>query len=523
MADNTTDLHQGEKVAVKQDTMATGVDTPPEVINYNEPARWYNTGLKVFGKRLLPYNHAIVQLLMVSFVCFMCPGMYNALTGLGGAGLPREYVHVADNSSVALYCTFAAVGFMSGAITNVIGAKWSIAVGGIGYCIYVSSYICFNHTGNTGYIIASGAILGICAGMLWSGQGVVIMSYPTESQKGKFVGIFWIIFNLGAVIGSIVPLAQTANNSDLEAVGDGTYAAFLALMFVGAIIAMLMMPERKVVKSDGTHVMVKDSPTIWSEIKGLFWVLKVDYHIILLFPMFWSSNWFYTYQFADFNSAMFNARTRSLNNLLYWFSQMIGAYLWGSALDWTRFSRRMRARVFHGILFVLTMVIWGGGYAYQKTYTREMTSSPDFVSVDWTAGGKNYVGPLFLYIFYGIYDAVWQTYVYWLMGSLSNSARRLALYAGFYKGIQSAAAAVTWRLDAQHHSYMAMFASSWGLLAGSLLIATPIVYLKVQEHADLEADAQFTDGVHADEMATKLATGKTIKDIEHQEEKGPEV
>jgi hypothetical protein len=30
---------------------------------------------------------------------------------------------------------------------------------------------------------------------------------------------------------------------------------------------------------------------------------------------------------------------------------------------------------------------------------------------DWTKPG--YVGPMFLYLFYGFYDAAWQTCVYW--------------------------------------------------------------------------------------------------------------
>jgi hypothetical protein len=31
------------------------------------------------------------------------------------------------------------------------------------------------------------------------------------------------------------------------------------------------------------------------------------------------------------------------------------------------------------------------------------------------------------------------------MGALSNNSRKLANFAGFYKGIQSAGAAITWR------------------------------------------------------------------------------
>lgn len=479
----------------------------------SEPKRWYHTGLKVFGYQFPAYNEAKVQLVMVSFVCFMCPGMFNALSGLGGGGLPKQFFATADNSSVALYCTFAAVGFFSGTIINRIGVKWAIAVGGLGYPIYTSAFLAFNFTQNTGYVVAVGAILGICAGMLWAAQGLIIMSYPTEAQKGKFVAVFWAIFNLGAVIGALVPLIQTVNsNGQSDGVGTGTYGGFLALMLVGALIALCLLPTSKIVKSDGTKVIIKSNPTWKSEFIGLFELLKIDPHIVLLFPFFFTSNWFYTYQFAEFNGAKFNIRTRSLNSLLYWASQIVGAMTWGLVLDWERWSRKVRAKYYHCALFVLTMAIWGGGYAFQKTYTREDPGE----LLDWTDRG--YIGPMFLYMFYGIFDSIWQTYAYWLMGALSNSSRKLALYAGFYKGIQSAGAAVFWRLDAQGIAYMSGFASTWALLSGSLVISLPLVLFKIQDHSDLESDAMFTDHIHADELAARIGLEKPHDEdlAEHQ-------
>jgi hypothetical protein len=41
-----------------------------------------------------------------------------------------------------------------------------------------------------------------------------------------------------------------------------------------------------------------------------------------------------------------------------------------------------------------------------------------------------------------------QTYAYWLMGAIANSPAVLARYAGYYKGIQSLGAAISWILDA---------------------------------------------------------------------------
>ena len=35
-----------------------------------------------------------------------------------------------------------------------------------------------------------------------------MLAYPTEDQKGKFIGIFWSVFNLGGVVGAAVSLAR---------------------------------------------------------------------------------------------------------------------------------------------------------------------------------------------------------------------------------------------------------------------------------------------------------------------------
>lgn len=57
-------------------------------------------------------SHPTVQVALLGFVCFMCPGMFNALSGLGGGG----QVNTKDqaNASSALYATFAFFGFFSG-------------------------------------------------------------------------------------------------------------------------------------------------------------------------------------------------------------------------------------------------------------------------------------------------------------------------------------------------------------------------------------------------------------------------
>lgn len=130
--------------------------------------------------------------------------MFNAVNGLGGAG---QLTRTASNdSNTAVYSTFAVIGFFAGTFTNWLGLRLAFTVGGIGYCIYIAAYLCWNHTANLGFVIFAGALLGLCAGILWSAQGAVMLAYPPEQYKGRYVAAFWIIFNMGAVIGSLVPL-----------------------------------------------------------------------------------------------------------------------------------------------------------------------------------------------------------------------------------------------------------------------------------------------------------------------------
>jgi hypothetical protein len=84
------------------------------------------------------------------------------------------------------------------------------------------------------------------------------------------------------------------------------------------------------------------------------------------------------------------------------------------------------------------------------------------------------------------------------MGALTNNSRKLANFAGFYKGIQSAGAALMWSLDNHNVSYMRLLAACWGLLAGSLVIAFPLIWYKIRDHVPIEDDLKFSDETVAD-------------------------
>ena len=78
------------------------------------------------------------------------------------------------------------------------------------------------------------------------------------------------------------------------------------------------------------------------------------------------------------------------------------------------------------------------------------------------------------------------------MGALSNSGRRSANYVGFYKGIQSAGAAVMWSMDAHKTPFLTLFLSNWIVLSTAVGFAFPVIFFKIRNTVHIEDDVAGT-------------------------------
>ena len=87
-----------EKSQFGTESGAAPVDTPPHTSSdahydvdeptgaIDLPAGWKYRGRRIAGVNIPWYASPKIQLGMVAFVCFLCPGMFNALGGMGGGG-----------------------------------------------------------------------------------------------------------------------------------------------------------------------------------------------------------------------------------------------------------------------------------------------------------------------------------------------------------------------------------------------------------------------------------------------------
>ncbi|KAK4510052.1 uncharacterized protein ATC70_006221 [Mucor velutinosus] len=396
---------------------------------------------------LIRYNSPMFQVFIVGMICFCCPGMYNALSGIGGAG--QSSTEAATNSGTALAVTFTLCSLIGAPVYNIFGHRILIPAA-LAYVLYVGSFL----SKSDAFTIAAGAILGIGAGFLWTAQAGIMMSYPSEKDKGKAFSLFWMIFNLGATLGAAIPLGNEWNSGEKTEVKTSTYIAFMVIMAFGAMLTLALLPASKVVRSDGAQVSLHKLSNWKREAIEVLKLFK-DWRMLILIPLFAGSNWFYIYQFQVYNGPGFmHIRARALNNLLYWLFQIIGAGIFGWFLDAAKIgSRKQRAMYGNTITLVIIAGLWIGAVVIQKGFTREaIAPGGDWVQID--VYDKQYGGLVVEYALFGLIDAVYQGFIYWLMGTMTNDTERAARYGGFYKTIQNAANAVANQLEAQHVPYM---------------------------------------------------------------------
>ncbi|KAI1001799.1 UNC93-like protein [Podosphaera aphanis] len=419
---------------------------------------------------------------MVGIFAFCTVGMSNAVSGAGGGGLLNTTQ--STNANVAVYATFSALSFFGGTIYNRIGIKLSLMFGGIGYACLTSAFLTTAHIGNraTPWVVIAGCLEGLSAAMLWTAQGAVTMCYPTEDMKGRSFSVFWTLFQMGGVIGSIIPICMDWS-SETKNLQDGSYIAFIVIMICGCCISLLLIPSDQVIRTDGSHVILPPMPTLKSELLGMYHVLRKNWWILTLFPFFAASNWFYTYQANDFNAPNFNIRTRYFNGLWSNFFNMIGVWTMGTVMDFPfkskSLGRPMRARIGIVFLLLITLAIWGSGWMFVKNSVRGKIPTP-LIDLEES---RRYIPYLAIFLAYSFYDGCFQSYAYWLLGSLSNNSATLSHYSGWYKSIQSAAAAVVWRMDGLKFSYRAMYLSTLCILLSSVLATFFVAFTKVSQHS----------------------------------------
>ncbi|CAG8960842.1 hypothetical protein HYFRA_00002379 [Hymenoscyphus fraxineus] len=499
----------------------------------------------------LRYNSPWIQVFILGFVCFSSVGMFSAIGGLGAGG--TQDVALSDTANGVLYGCFAIAGFFAGSINNILGVRLTLSLGTTGYSLYIGSLWCYQVNGTRWFLIFAGGILGVTAALLWAAQGAVMMSYPLEKDKGTSFTLFWTIFQMGTLVGSAIALGIEID-STLPSVSTTVYIVFMIIMLTAIFSSWLLLPSRVedlmltemgwytdlVVRGDNTIVELEDAISPQAEFRE-FGKLFKDWRMIALFPMFFCSNYFYAYQVSTemsvpirvhsypprssrqarlfsqttltptpkkgaITSVLFNGRTRALTALLAGLGSTIGSILIGILTDRLPFGRRKRAIWSWTFVLLLSIMIWSAGLAFQLKFTRaDKIIKGVAIPWDWTQNVST--GPMILIMGYYIADAAFQGLAYYTMSSMSNNPFKLARMAGYYKGVQSAGAAISFGMDAVKTAYLGEILISWLLLMVSMPLCLWVLWGVRDTNYDVEGVTRVED-VHGEVVVGREDGGK---------------
>lgn len=257
-----------------------------------------------------------LQVILVGIICFSGPGLFNGLTGLGGAG--SDDPETASQANALLYITFGTLGFFGGALFNLLGNRLMFFIGGLGYAFYgLAQYLAmdpsvkdFAVSGLSKYFtvddpalptsvdnslkilaITAGGVLGISAACLWTAQGACTLAYAPPGKEAKYISTFWLIFSVGGLLGGILMCAGNWFSHGLAAgkANPTSYYTMLAFMLVGPVVSLtLIKPPSKVIKENGEMAAVSKGRTIGQELGAVMGGM-LDRNMHLMSPFFFLS------------------------------------------------------------------------------------------------------------------------------------------------------------------------------------------------------------------------------------------
>ncbi|PLB53473.1 MFS general substrate transporter [Aspergillus steynii IBT 23096] len=368
------------------------------------------------------FRSTLFQALVIAGVFFCGPGMYGALNALGAGGLKSPLlVNITSGLSYGLNVIFA---LLTGVFVNVLGERIVLSLGVIGFSINGASLYCNNMFGNTWLMYFSSALQGFTTALLWVVQAAIMLAYPEPDFKGRFIAIWYTSIALGQSVGGALALGFNVSNKEAGAVTPVTYIPLIAIAACGPFIALLISRPHQVIRRDGVEVLSRKQPNAWQEAKRM----------LLLLPLFIYSQWFLSYN-STFTAVYHSVRGRALTSFTSAFAGVAGTFAAGVFLDKKNLSRSTKFRWSYFAIYILYTLTWVWDTVVQWYYSK---TNP--VGLDWAQ--SEFYASFLLILVKGFVDHAFQTWMYALIGTLTEDVDELARYTGFMKAVNTGGAAL---------------------------------------------------------------------------------
>jgi len=274
--------------------------------------------------------------------------------------------------------------------------------------------------------------------------GIMTFAYFSQSEDSGNVALYVVflafILSSAALCAAIVTPAALARdldaraaegdaNRDVENEGMGPRDALLENPGPAGTAAPAPAPASE---SAGDSLQGGDeefSSDSWSSELRSTWSLMKTTRMQLLALLFFQNGFCQPYQLTGFGDRFFDKRTLGLELCVFYGAEIFSAWIVGRLLD--RQSRKAGPRT--SLQLMLFFVV--------------ITMAANAVALVWESRGGpadeasitdvDVIAPTVLFFVWGFSDALLQTYVYWLLGHLFDTAKAQTRAVGTFKLLQS--------------------------------------------------------------------------------------
>ncbi|KAG7529371.1 hypothetical protein FFLO_05723 [Filobasidium floriforme] len=421
--------------------------------------------------------------------------MADAISGLGGGGQATPYT--VNAATAASYSAVATVSLLGGPLASRLGVKALLIFGAVTFPINGSAYYVNSRYGIQWYLIFGRFVYGLGFGAWYVAEAAIILSYPEERSRGKYLAVWVMSRNLGQLVGGSISLARNIKMAGAGAIATSTYLIFVGIEAAAFPISWLISPPHKVRRNDGTAIRPGQKLPIVDEL-WLVWAALKHKRTLLLSAYFFYS-YFYGGVLGTYLTLYFSVRARAMSSIIVPGGIIVFVFLYGLILDNKRWNMKRRAQIGFIVVTVPTLVSFCWLVANQKKFIDKPPGK-----MDWTASGwANAYVPFYMMQILGY---MCQTYIYWLISCFADDVNANARNGGVFRAIEAIGQAVSYGINAKAGNRMIPLGINFGLF----ILAIPGLVMVVQS-VPKEREETLQESLPIGEEAGMSATVPEIK------------
>ncbi|WYZ34590.1 hypothetical protein EsH8_I_000866 [Colletotrichum jinshuiense] len=389
---------------------------------------------KVGGKAHDVFRGTIFQAVLLGLISFTQPGIWTAMNNLGAGGQAEPYVINAVN--VITFVIMIVLSPLASMVGNLIGMKWIVVLGTLGYVPYSAALYCNSIWGTQWFLIFGAVTCGISASALWPGEAAIAVGYPEVARRGVCISIWMALGKLGSIIATAIQLAINKDSDTTGSISPSTYLVLVAIQCLGLPLSLLLSPPDKLVRKDGRKpVFANSQRTFKSQLSGFLAQFRRR-EVLLLIPAFVTAQWGVTYQ-GNYMAAYFTVRARTLSGFIIAVVGAISNVLAGWWLDTRHLRRTTQARWSWYFLLALFTLVWIWNLVVQERWAKH---SPG--AIDWSS--SSFGEGLAIFVLYRIAYETVGVWLYWTLGTFDVEADTIALSMGVLRSGESLGSALAY-------------------------------------------------------------------------------